>query len=79
MPTGKRMRVDIVDGREVDGSMLKGRILPGGSDTLLKRIDTSLTPDVRLVIKTDDGSLILVTYKGFRHLPPELIYRLSMV
>ena len=61
VPTGKRRRVDIFDGGEVDGPLLKGRILPGGSDTLLTRNDTSLPPDVRLVIKTDDGSLKLVT------------------
>ena len=77
VPTGKRRRVDIFDGGEVDGPLLKGRILPGGSDTLLTRNDTSLTPDVRLVIKTDDGSLILVTYKGVRHGPPEVMDRIA--
>ena len=77
VPTGERRRIDIFNGGEVEGPLLRGIILPGGSDTLLTRNDSSLTPSVRLVIKTDDEALILVRYKGVRHGPPEVMERLA--
>ena len=77
VPTGERRRVDIFNGGEVEGPLLRGIILPGGSDTLLTRNDSSLTPSVRLVIKTDDESLILVRYEGVRHGPPEIMERIA--
>ena len=77
VPTGERRRIDIFSGGEVDGPRLRGTILPGGSDTLLTRNDSSLTPNVRLVIRTDDESLILVQYKGVRHGPPEIMERIA--
>jgi hypothetical protein len=77
VPKGKRRRIDIFSGGEVDGPLLKGKILPGGSDELLTRNDSSLTPNVRLVIKTDDNALILVNYKGVRHGPAEVMDRIA--
>ena len=77
VPMGERRRIDIFNGGEVEGPLLRGTILPGGSDTLLTRNDSSLTPSVRLVIKTDDESLILVRYKGIRHGPPEVMERIA--
>ena len=77
VPTGERRRIDIFNGGEVEGPFLRGTILPGGSDTLLTRNDSSLAPSVRLVIKTDDESLILVRYKGVRHGPPEVMERIA--
>ena len=77
VPTGERRRIDIFNGGEVEGPLLRGIILPGGSDTLLTRNDSSLTPSVRLVIKTDDEALILVRYKGIRHGPPEVMERIA--
>ena len=77
VPTGERRRIDIFNGGEVEGPLLRGIILPGGSDTLLTRNDSSLTPSVRLVIKTDDESLILVRYEGVRHGPPEVMERIA--
>ena len=77
VPTGERRRIDIFNGGEVEGPLLRGTILPGGSDTLLTRNDSSLAPSVRLVIKTDDESLILVRYKGVRHGPPEVMERIA--
>ena len=77
VPMGERRRIDIFNGGEVEGPLLRGTILPGGSDTLLTRNDSSLAPSVRLVIKTDDESLILVRYKGVRHGPPEVMERIA--
>ena len=77
VPVGERRRIDIFNGGEVEGPLLRGTILPGGSDTLLTRNDSSLTPCVRFVINTDDESLILVHYKGVRHGPPEVMERIA--
>ena len=77
VPTGERRRIDIFNGGEVEGPLLRGTILPGGSDTLLTRNDSSLAPSVRLMIKTDDEALILVRYKGIRHGPPEVMERIA--
>ena len=77
VPVGERRRIDIFNGGEVEGPLLRGTILPGGSDTLLTRNDSSLTPSVRLMIKTDDEALILVRYKGIRHGPPEVMERIA--
>ena len=77
VPTGERRRIDIFNGGEVEGHLLRGTILPGGSDTLLTRNDSSLAPSVRLMIKTDDEALILVRYKGIRHGPPEVMERIA--
>jgi hypothetical protein len=33
--------------------------------------------DVRLTLKTEDGALIGMTYRGFRHGPPAVIERLN--
>ena len=46
VPTGERRRIDIFNGGEVEGPLLRGIILPGGSDTLLTRNDSSLAPSV---------------------------------
>jgi hypothetical protein len=42
-------------------------VLPqAGSDLLLVRQDGSSQQDVRLILRTDDGAMILMTYRGVR-------------
>jgi hypothetical protein len=66
-PAGNR-RVFSVAGGEFVGDRLRGTILPViGSDLLLVRTDGSAQQDVRMLLKTDDGDLILMTYRGVRH------------
>jgi Protein of unknown function (DUF3237) len=74
-PLGER-RVVLVTGGRFEGPRLKGTVLDGGSDWILARPD-ALSLDVRLTLKTDDGALIGMTYRGFRHGPPEVIERLN--
>lgn len=75
-PLGDR-RVAVVDGGTFEGSRLRGTVLIGGSDWLLGRTDGALQLDVRLTLKTDDGELIGMTYRGVRHGPIEVIERLN--
>ena len=51
-------------GGEVRGRRLNGTILPGGGDWVLFGPDRYGRPDVRLQIETDDGAVILMTYRG---------------
>lgn len=74
-PYGER-RVDIFEGGTFEGPRLKGILLPGGSDTLLKRNNGSFQPNVRVTLKTDDNVLILMTYRGIRHSSPEVAERI---
>ena len=67
IPAGIRRRIDILGDGEILGPKLNGIILPGGADALLTRKDGSLTPDVRLVARTDDDAMIFIQYRGVRH------------
>ena len=63
-PHGTR-RVTAITGGTFVGPKLRGTIAehPGG-DWLLVRADGSLRLDVRLLLQTDDGAAILMTYSG---------------
>ena len=70
-------RIGIVFGGRFEGERLAGEVLDGGSDWQSIRKDGSTLLDVRLTLKTDDGALITVTYKGIRQGPPEILARLE--
>ena len=76
-PAGNR-RVFPVSGGEFAGDRLRGSVLPvAGSDLLLSRPDGTSQQDVRMVLRTDDGALILMTYRGVRHASPEVNDRIA--
>ena len=75
-PAGWR-RIDTFSGGSLIGPRIRGRIVSGGSDALLRRRDGAMQPDVRLIVQTDDGALIFVTYRGIRHGPPEVMRRIA--
>jgi hypothetical protein len=75
-PGGFR-RVGIVPAGSFSGSRLAGEVLDGGADWQIVRTDGATTLDVRLVLKTDDGALIAMSYRGLRQGPREVIARLE--
>jgi len=75
-PGGNR-RIGLVAGGTFEGERLRGTVLPGGADWLTARPDGATTLDVRLVLQTDDGASIGLTYRGIRHGPPDVIDRLN--
>jgi len=75
-PVGFR-RVGLVPGGTFEGERLKGRILEGGNDWMTVLPDGSTLLDVRLVLKTDDGAMIAMTYRGIRHGPADVLARLN--
>jgi hypothetical protein len=76
-PTGNR-RVFTVAGGTFVGDRLRGEVLAqGSSDLLLVRTDGSSQLDVRLLLRTEDGELILMTYRGLRHATAEVNARIA--
>jgi len=74
---GAMRRIGVVPGGEFHGERLSGVILEGGSDWQDVRKDGSTTLDVRLALRTADGALIGMTYRGMRHGPADVIARLE--
>lgn len=66
-------RVGEITGGAFEGERLKGKILSGGSDWQAVRTDGTWELNVRIVLETDDGHLIGMTYRGLRHGPKEVI------
>ena len=75
-PLGRRRIIGITGGTFA-GPKLAGRILPGGADWQLIRSDGVACLDARYTLETDDGALIYVKNKGYRHGSREAMERLS--
>ena len=69
-------RVAVVTGGQFEGPRLRGTVEEGGSDWILVRPD-ALQLDVRVTLRTDDGALIGMSYRGYRHGPAEVLDRLN--
>jgi Protein of unknown function (DUF3237) len=74
---GVYRRVGVVPSGSFEGERLSGEVLDGGSDWQAVRADNSTTLDVRLVLKTGDGALVGMTYRGMRHGPADLMKRIE--
>jgi len=73
VPTGYSRRVVFVTGGTFVGDRMSGRVLPGGGDFLTMRPDGAMNLDVRLVLETDAGELVYITYIGRRNGPPAVM------
>src|SRR5262245_58557833 len=63
-PIGTRAVVAITDGTFI-GERIEGRVAPSvGGDFAMFRPDGSLRIDVRLILNTNDGGTIYMTYNG---------------
>jgi hypothetical protein len=76
-PLGRR-RIATVTGGTFEGERLRGTVVdaPAG-DWLLQRSDGATILDVRLLLRTDDGEHIYMSYRGVRHGPPDVMARLA--
>jgi hypothetical protein len=75
-PHGRR-RIDRLDRGHFRGPKVQAEILEGGMDLLFGGRDGALRPDVRLVLKLDDGEILLIQYRGVRHGTPEVMQRIA--
>jgi hypothetical protein len=64
-PHGTRLTFPITGGL-FDGDRLRGKVLPGGGDWVVKRADGVLELDLRITLQTDDGALVHMTFEGIR-------------
>ena len=64
-PHGTRLTFPVIEG-SFEGDRLRGRVLPGGDDWVLRRPDGVLELDLRITLETDDGALIHMTFEGIR-------------
>lgn len=75
-PFGTR-HIDLLGAGTFEGPRLRGELLPGGIDSKIFRPDGAMTPNVRLLLKTDDGALIYMYYTGLRYGSPEVMQRIA--
>jgi hypothetical protein len=75
-PVGKR-RLDRLDKGHFKGPKVQAAMLTGGMDILLGGADGAVRPDVRLILKLDDGEILLIQYRGVRHAPAEVMQRIA--
>ena len=69
-------RVIAIDGGEVSGPRLAGRVLPGGADYQVIRPGGLTELHARYVVETDAGALVYVENTGIRFGPAEALDRI---
>jgi Protein of unknown function (DUF3237) len=74
-PNGFR-RIGLVQGGSFAGERLSGEVV-SGNDWQTVRKDSCTKLDVRLILRTTDSALIVMTYTVLRAGPPEVMERLD--
>jgi hypothetical protein len=74
--TGHRMYYALTGGT-IEGPEIKGEILPGGGDWIKMHGGRRAELDVRLHVRTEDGSLIYIHYPGWMELNEKVLVALS--
>jgi hypothetical protein len=75
-PGGYR-RIGMVAGGVFEGERLSGEVLDGGTDWQTVRGDGAVALDARITLRTHDGEVITMTYRGLRHGPVDVIQRMD--
>jgi hypothetical protein len=70
-------RIVPITGGTVKGPQLNGRVVSGGADWQVIRPDDVLDVEAKYTLQADDGTLIIVSNKGMRHGPKEIIDKLT--
>lgn len=75
-PVGNR-RIIRVTGGKLRGKKLNADVIPEGDDWITVREDGTIIQDVRILLKTEDDVLLLMTYRGIRTGSKEVLKRLD--
>lgn len=75
-PIGNRRIIRIISG-EFTGEKLSGIVIPGGDDWITVREDGTIIQDVRILLKTNDDELIMMSYRGIRTGSKDVLARLD--
>ncbi|WP_462383002.1 DUF3237 domain-containing protein [Pseudomonas sp. Marseille-QA0892] len=73
---GQRRIIPITGGR-FDGPGFKGQILNNGADWQIVDGAGTAIIDTRYLLQTDDGALVYLQTKGYRHGPAEVLARIA--
>ncbi|GGZ16932.1 DUF3237 domain-containing protein [Novosphingobium colocasiae] len=73
VPAGYLRRISAISGGEFVGDRMRGRVLPGGGDWVVKRHDGVMHMDVRALLETDSGALVYMTYTGRLVVPADMV------
>jgi hypothetical protein len=78
MPGGWMRGFVSAAGGTIDGPRLKGRVVSdSGGDWATYRPDNAVTFDARYMLEADDGTMIYMQNRGYRHAPPETAARME--
>jgi hypothetical protein len=69
-------RIGVIQGGSFEGDRLSGEVV-SGNDWQTVRTDSCIQLDVRLVLRTTDGALIVMTYQCLRAGPPSVMEKLD--
>jgi hypothetical protein len=75
--SGNTRRVVGIKRGSFEGPSLRGEVLPAGADWQYTRSDEVVVLEARYILKTDQGDLISVLNRGFRHGSPQLASMLA--
>jgi hypothetical protein len=70
-------RIGVITGGAFQGERLSGEVVSGGNDWQDVGKDGSIKLDVRLLLRTTDDALIVMTYQVLRHGPPAVMQALD--
>ena len=70
-------RIGVVPGGVFEGERLSGTVLEGGNDWQTVRADRKVELNVKLCLRTNDGAMIGMTYKGIRRGPSDVLDRVD--
>ena len=70
-------RIGVITGGSFEGERLSGEVLNGGNDWQSVRNDGCAKLNVRILLKTTDSNLIVMTCEAVRHGPPNVMERLD--
>ena len=70
--SGNTRRVVGIKRGSFEGPRLRGEVLPTGADWQYTRPDGVVVLEARYILKTDEGDIISVLNRGFRHGSPQL-------
>jgi hypothetical protein len=70
-------RIVPITGGTFSGPRISGRVVSGGADWQFVRADGVLSIEAKYTLEASDGALIMVTNRGMRHGPQDVIDRLT--
>lgn len=75
-PYGER-RVVPINGGELIGDRMSGKVVAGGADWQIMRSDGVLDIDAHYMIRMSGGELVEIRSQGYRYAPPDIMDKMT--